>query len=80
MVAKNCKSGNKCKRRLCPFRNEQSSDIDLTNDDDKKGEGSGYDNSSRYVDTFATSTPQKKKSGECEDKSNCTYYFVTQYL
>ena len=65
-LAKTCKLGQNCNKRLCPNRHVEdevdiTSDNSIINDNENCSQNSGHDSSS-----FVTSTPQKK-SFQCEE-------------
>ena len=78
VLADTCKTGEECKRRLCPYRHDKSNPETVI-DDEMYSEASVHLNSTAANDSFATSTPLKENCGECSDKANCTYCFVLQY-
>ena len=81
-LAKTCKLGQNCNKRLCPNRHVEdevdiTSDNSIINDNENCSQNSGHDSSS-----FVTSTPQKKsfQCEECVNQSQCTDCYVRQHI
>jgi hypothetical protein len=86
VLAKNCKFGQRCSKRLCPLRHFEKevntihdTEIDM---DEEQCNTIDADSVVDDYESFVTSTPQKTKyqCDECNNITQCTDCFVRQTL
>ena len=75
--SRNCRLGQLCDKRLCPFRHLQEEEPHETNNTNiKDAEISDMEDNDSV--NFMTSTPRKIDCEECKDQSQCVDCYVSQ--